>query len=221
MSPFTGYSSIDGGAGDDALSGGDGQDVLIGGPGSDVLDGGAGGDIASFAGEQAALVDLADPGRDGPPAALDTLTAIERGTSAAPTATILRGDANANALDGGPGDDVLDGGDGGDQVFSRTGLPTASTAAPAMITSRARRTTSTATPSTASRSTAAPARTRSPSRITTCCAVARRLELPVGFDAPTFDPRPVIGEHAATLRLRCSIWLRYRARPRLAASASR
>ena len=209
--PFTGYSSIDGGAGDDALSGGDGQDVLIGGPGSDVLDGGAGGDIASFAGEPAVLVDLADPGRDGPPAALDTLTAIE-GVRGSAHGDILRGDANANALDGGPGDDVLDGRDGGDQVFGGRGFDRLDGGAGddylAGETDDVDGDPEHGEPVDCGAGTDSIAE-QDHDLLRGC----ERLELPVGFDAPTFDPRPVIGEHAATLRLRCSIWLRYRARP--------
>ena len=92
----------------DVLIGSAGNNFLRGLAGADVLDGGAGSDTADYAnslqiGSSAAVVaDLANPANNTGDAAGDVYISIEhlRGSD---FSDVLRGDANANFLIGGPG----------------------------------------------------------------------------------------------------------------------
>ena len=115
LSGGTGVDRLWGGKGDDVLMGGAGDDdYLEGGVGADVLDGGDGVDWVGYELSDAGVtIDLATGTAQGGHAEGDTLTGIEFifGSSYADR---LTGDAEFNALLGGPGADMLDGGEGFD-----------------------------------------------------------------------------------------------------------
>ncbi|MGP6089380.1 hypothetical protein [Antarctobacter jejuensis] len=114
-------NTLDGGGGNDTLIGRNGNDTLIGGLGADQLLGGADSDTASYAGAAAGLIaDLQIPGLNTGEAAGDTYVDVENLLGSA-FGDILRGDANANGLDGGLGDDTLIGRDGDDTLVGGLG----------------------------------------------------------------------------------------------------
>ena len=115
------------------LDGGEGADTLLGGPGDDTLDRRSGPrharrrrtapTRASYIDGPPVIVDLADPGPDGPPDAPDTVIASSvlrqprSRTSCAAT-------PGPNLLQGGAGDDVVDGRDGDDELDGAKGSTT-------------------------------------------------------------------------------------------------
>jgi hypothetical protein len=216
----TGRDWLQGGDGADTLTGGSGDDLLTGGPGRDTLAGAEGRDRVSFLGGPAVTVDLADPGPDGPASEPDGLQGIEEviGSERADT---LRGDGGANLLQGGPGDDTLSGGDGNDILYGGTGFDRLTGGAGDDELA----------PDSAGTDDGAPEPRRGerePGREGVSCGDGtdlvseqahdvlkdcERLELPLGFLAPSFDPRVVLNGRTAALRLRCSTELRFRSRP--------
>lgn len=112
---------LTGGPGRDALQGGPGDDRLEGGADTDELDGGDGRDRAVFEGAEPVVVDLADPGGDGPASGLDSLRGIED-VSTGSGDDVLRGDDGPNDLDAGPGQDRLAGAGGPDRLEAGLGF---------------------------------------------------------------------------------------------------
>jgi serralysin len=113
-----GNDALFGGGGDDTLNGGAGNDVMYGGGGHDSFDGGDGIDTVSFARSQfAANVDLNAQMilNDADGNFNESIVNVENliGSS---SSDILRGDGNANRIDGGLGMDMLRG-NGGDDVI--------------------------------------------------------------------------------------------------------
>lgn len=129
---------------DNQLVGGGGLDLLAGRLGDDVLDGGRDGAYASWAGEEGAVtVDLAAGTANEWDGGQDTLISIT-GAVGSDFDDVLRGDGQANRLEGGKGDDVLTGrggddvlvgGEGADTVNGGAGIDTAdySGAGPARV----------------------------------------------------------------------------------------
>jgi hypothetical protein len=198
-----GQDSLDGDAGADTISGRGEGDFIAGGDGYDTLDGGDGSDTASYFDDAPVNIDLAAV--TGNP---DALRGIEnlvgsRGDD------VLRGDAAANKLDGGDGDDVLEGRDGSDILGGGTGfdrlhggpgndeLATDSDSVDPGAIERA------GEPAVCGSGNDLVAE-QSHDVLDGC----ERLELPLGYFAPVFDPRPVLHGHTATLRLRCTQDLR-------------
>lgn len=109
-------------AGNDTLNGGGGNDFLEGGAGNDALNGGIGIDTAGYSTATAgvtvnlSLTAIQVTGGAGS----DTLLGIENLLGSKFNDT-LRGDANANNLDGGLGNDILVGGAGDDILNGNTG----------------------------------------------------------------------------------------------------
>jgi Ca2+-binding RTX toxin-like protein len=128
-----GNDVLTGGGGDDTLNGGAGNDKMYGGGGHDSFDGGDGIDTVSFAGSPfAANVDLNaqlilnDAEGSG---FFESIVNVEN-LIGSNSSDILRGDGNANRIDGGlgedmlrgnGGDDVMLGGGGGDQITGGAG----------------------------------------------------------------------------------------------------
>ncbi|MEO7177812.1 MAG: hypothetical protein ABIW83_03120, partial [Allosphingosinicella sp.] len=117
-----------GGEGNDVLAGGTGDDELIGGPGADAIDGGAGTDRVSYAfltkgsaAVEGVTADLLTPSANAGVALGDTYSGVENllGTGFADD---LRGDHEANAIDGGAGDDTLTGRGGNDHLLGSSGV---------------------------------------------------------------------------------------------------
>ncbi|HUC00840.1 MAG TPA: calcium-binding protein, partial [Solirubrobacterales bacterium] len=111
-----------GGPGDDSLNGGDGNfDVLVGGPGNDGIDGGPGGhDIASYAGTGGPVtIDLGAGTVSG--AEGEHLSGVEDAIGGSGDDTLIGDGANANRLDGGPGNDDLNAAGPGDEAFGGPG----------------------------------------------------------------------------------------------------
>ena len=205
---------LQGGAGADTLAGGAGDDTLFGNAGADALDGGDGVDRVSYAGEAPVVVDLGDPGPDGPPADPDTLAGIEEvvGTDGDDT---LRGDAGPNLLQGGLGDDALDGGAGADRLFGNRGFDRLSGGAGDDDLAADYRGDPGVTrpPDSAREATGEPVscgagEDRVSEQAGDILQGCERLELPLGFLAPAFDPRPRPAKRAARLQLRCTLLLR-------------
>ena len=118
-----------GDVGANLLEGGAGDDVLEGAAGGDDLRGGQGNDIASYSSSASAVnVDLAAGTASGGDATGDTLLSIE-GVIGSAAADVLRGDGNANRLDGGSGDDLLEGRGGADTLIGGAGTDVATYAA--------------------------------------------------------------------------------------------
>ena len=203
---------LGGGEGADTLLGGAGDDILTGGAGSDVLDGADGADTASYIEDRPVVVDLADPGPDGPADAPDTVTRIERVYGSA-GADVLRGDAGPNLLQGGAGDDVIDGREGDDELYGANGRDRLSggpgndeLAADWAIDEGAPKVNEPdRTGDEVDCGAGTDVVTEQAGDILHGC---ERLELPLGFFAPTFDPRPRFDGRSAILRLRCSTLLR-------------
>lgn len=233
--PHPGHVALDGGPGADTLAGAEGADVLLGGAGADTLAGGAGDDlldggrgrdtIAGGAGTDRVnyfegppvTVDLSAPGPAGPPGEPDTLEGIEDVLGSAGD-DVLTGDPGRNRLMGGPGDDILSGGASGDVLAGGSGFDRLDggpgdddLAADALAGDEG----------------PAFARARQPPGEIVRCGdgldfvseqagdvleACEQLELPVGYVAPRFDPRPVLGPRSVVLRLRCTILLRFRSR---------
>ncbi|MEF8756335.1 MAG: DUF4347 domain-containing protein [Accumulibacter sp.] len=104
------------------LEGGNGNDTLAGGAGNDTLSGSAGSDTASYADAASGVsvsLTIAAPQATGG-SGTDTLIAIEN-LGGSTWDDTLRGDANANRLDGGQGNDFLDGGAGNDTLDGGAG----------------------------------------------------------------------------------------------------
>ena len=122
LSGMAGNDVLSGLAGDDTLLGGVGDDVLNGGEGNDYLDGGLGNDTASYADATAGVsVRLyTEAPQDTVGAGTDTLINIENLTGSQFKDT-LRGDNDANVLDGGAGSDALYGYGGDDILRGGTG----------------------------------------------------------------------------------------------------
>jgi hypothetical protein len=165
------------------------------------------------------VVDLADPRPDGPPGEPDTLLGIEEAIGSAGADT-LRGDANANLLQAAGGDDTVDGRAGDDVLWGGTGFDrlTGGPGNDELASDSAGNDEFVPWPAEGA---------REPSGETADCGEGadlvseqdhdiltgcERLELPLGVYAPTFDPRPTLDGRTATLRLRCSVRLRFHAR---------
>lgn len=109
---------------DNRLVGGGGLDLLNGRLGNDVLDGGRDGAYASWAGEEGAVTaDLAAGSATEWDGGHDTLISII-GAVGTDFNDTLRGDDNANRLEGGKGDDVLVGRGGDDVLVGGAGVDT-------------------------------------------------------------------------------------------------
>ena len=207
---------LDGGEGADTLLGGAGDDLLTGGSGSDVLDGADGADAVSYIEGPPVVVDLADPGPDGPADAPDTLIGVERVYGSAGN-DVLRGDAGPNLLQGGAGDDLLDGREGDDELYGATGRDRLfggpgddELAADWAIDEGApRRSEPERTGDEVDCGDGTDVVTEQAGDVLHGC---ERLELPLGFLAPDFDPRPRLDGRSAVLRLRCAGELRAAAR---------
>jgi Ca2+-binding RTX toxin-like protein len=122
-----GNDTLSGGGGNDTLIGGNGADTLLPGYGVDVVNGGGGGDLfdtsntVSYADDvnvlaQGVTLSLADGVGTGGWAKDDIYTDIQNVIGSQYDDTI-KGDANANVLDGGDGSDVLLGGGGADKFI--------------------------------------------------------------------------------------------------------
>lgn len=119
-----GDDTLSGSGGDDSLYGGAGEDRLMGGSGADLLDGGMGHDLLSYLDATGGLIiDLAMPSNNTGFAAGDYWSEIEAFEGSNHDDTI-RGDGNANWLDGAQGDDRLDGGAGDDSLLGGDGNDT-------------------------------------------------------------------------------------------------
>jgi Ca2+-binding RTX toxin-like protein len=106
--------TFDGGAGNDVLHGVGGNDVLIGGTGADSLDGGEGNDTASYVTATTGVTaDLTTPANNSGDAGGDTYVEIENLTGSA-FADHLKGNENANVIEGAAGNDILTGADESD-----------------------------------------------------------------------------------------------------------
>ncbi|MGO1075375.1 calcium-binding protein, partial [Inquilinus sp. CA228] len=104
---LTDIENLIGSAFADTLTGNTANNNLTGGAGADVLDGGTGIDTASYDGSAAAVTaDLRTGAGTGGDALGDTLQSIENLTGSAFGDT-LRGNAGANAIDGGGGNDQI------------------------------------------------------------------------------------------------------------------
>ena len=205
---------LDGGEGADTLLGGVGDDLSAGGPGRDVIEGGDGADTVSYIDEPPVIVDLADPGPDGPPQAPDTLTGVERVYGGAGD-DVLRGDAGPNLLQGGAGDDVVDGREGDDVLFGATGRDQVlggtgddELAADWAIDEGASRPTAEQPERTGDVLDCGDGSDIVTEQAGDILHSCERLELPLGILAPDFDPRPRLDGRSAVLRLRCSVVLR-------------
>lgn len=118
----SGANVLVGAAGDDELLGQVGDDLLVGGLGADILTGGDGIDTVDYSSNQVSIaIDLETGIASGGEADGDLVSSVEnvRGTR---FFDILRGNAQANRLDGGEGDDRLTGGAGGDVLDGGLGF---------------------------------------------------------------------------------------------------
>jgi len=107
--------------GDDRLYGGLGDDWLLGGAGRDLHDGGPGADTVYYRESPSGLrADLQDPAQNNGIATGDRYSGIEHLTGSA-SHDNLRGDRQANRVDGGDGNDVLFGRDGHDTIIGGSG----------------------------------------------------------------------------------------------------
>lgn len=130
LSGAGGNDLIIGGAGDDVMMGGLGDDTLSGGTGADDIFGGDGFDFASYAdGARGVRINLMHDSQRRGDAAGDELHGIE-GVIGTDFRDKLRGDVEANNLQGGGGadvlvgrrgDDSLSGGDGDDRLIGGRG----------------------------------------------------------------------------------------------------
>jgi Ca2+-binding RTX toxin-like protein len=113
---------LSGGGGEDILVGGDGNDTLTGGPGGDVIDGGPGTDTATYVPVtgDGVSVDMDNPSGGTGDAQGDSFVDVEIITST-DSDDVLRGDANANTLDGRGGNDTLEGRGGNDTLIGGDG----------------------------------------------------------------------------------------------------
>lgn len=120
-----GHDIVWGQAGDDTLKGEAGNDTLIGGAGADALDGGSGRDAASYLNSAEGVhIDLAQALAEGGDAQGDKLVDVEN-LIGSTQQDELRGDANANRLEGGDGDDTVEGRAGADTLVGGEGFDTA------------------------------------------------------------------------------------------------
>ncbi|WP_439596284.1 right-handed parallel beta-helix repeat-containing protein [Falsiroseomonas sp.] len=102
----SGADSLAGGEGNDTLDSGAGDDLLSGGEGSNLLQGGEGFDIADYSDHESGIrVDLSES-RGDHGSGEDTLEAVE-GVIGTDETDLLRGDAQANLLDGGGSTDIF------------------------------------------------------------------------------------------------------------------
>ena len=126
-----GNDALTGGGSTDTLNGGDGDDWLSGGGGNDALNGGAGTNTADYSGAGSGgvgvNVNLTTGAASGD--GNDTLSGIQNANGSS-FADALRGDENANtlngrggqdAIQGSGGDDVINGGAGNDEVGGGAG----------------------------------------------------------------------------------------------------
>lgn len=111
---------LSGGDGADQVLGGAGDDTIDGGDGDDVLDGGEGRDVALYSATGGVAIDLRKTVAQQTGQGIDTLTGIESVTSGTGDDR-LRGNAEANTLDGQEGDDRLFGMGGADRLFGAGG----------------------------------------------------------------------------------------------------
>ncbi len=116
----TGNDTLNGGLGNDTLDGGDGDDLLIGGSGADSFNGGAGFDRVSYAGGQAATLNLHTGMGSGGQAQGDQFLSIEAVTGSDFSDNIT-GTTGANAIDGWLGDDTITGNGGADTITGGNG----------------------------------------------------------------------------------------------------
>lgn len=117
----TGDNLLSGGAGDDSLEGGAGADTLNGGAGGDSLFGGAGFDVVDFATSLASVqVDLFLTTAAGGDAEGDLYADVEAIIGSA-FDDELRGDTQANLLQGHAGDDMIHGGHSNDTIEGGAG----------------------------------------------------------------------------------------------------
>lgn len=121
-----GNDFISGRSGDDVLMGNDGNDILRGGTGADTLNGGVGRDKVDYSDANFNVrVDLADSSLNvGAHALGDTYIMIEDIRGSQGFKDDLRGDENANTLEGLGGDDILTGRGGNDFLKGSTGNDT-------------------------------------------------------------------------------------------------
>ena len=116
-----GNDTVMAGAGADNVSGGDGDDELWGEAGADTLDGGAGLDVVRYLYSTSGVtVDLAAGAAVDGFGTVDTLIGIEQAHGSA-FDDILRGDAQANQLQGRDGADSLNGAAGNDLLLGGAG----------------------------------------------------------------------------------------------------
>ena len=116
-------------AGANHLMGGAGNDLLDGGLGPDIFEGGSGADTVTYEGRtEAVRASIDGAGRDGN--GQDFNARSQRGDEIGLDIErlvgenghdLLRGDANANVLRGGPGNDFANGGEGDDGLFGDSG----------------------------------------------------------------------------------------------------
>lgn len=110
---------LDGGGGDDRLFGRDGDDTLSGGQGNDLLDGGNGNDTVSyFSDPGGVMVDLAAGTATDGWGTHDTIVSCGLLIGTATSADVLKGNDNANTIQGFGHGDVLTGRGGADTFVS-------------------------------------------------------------------------------------------------------
>lgn len=108
-------NNLSGGAGDDKLYGRDGDDVLIGGQGNDLLDGGNGSDTVSYFNDPGGVtVDLAAGTATDGWGTHDTIVSCGLLVGTPEHADVLRGNDNANTIQGFGHGDVMTGRGGAD-----------------------------------------------------------------------------------------------------------
>jgi Ca2+-binding RTX toxin-like protein len=110
----------------DSLVGNDGDNWFRGEAGSDTIQGGLGRDVVSYRTSTAGVVlDLASGVAQDGLGGTDSLSGIENVVGSATAGDTLRGNADANSLNGYGGDDVLEGRGGNDTLIGDVGNDTA------------------------------------------------------------------------------------------------
>ncbi len=123
-----GNDIIFGGNGDDELRGQTGDDYLDGGSGNDTIDGGTGNDWVSYlTAQDGVTVNLGAGLQNTLGAGTDTLLDLEN-VEGSRYGDTLRGNGQANIIDGAAGDDFLFSGGGADELFGGLGNDTLSVA---------------------------------------------------------------------------------------------